>query len=124
MRLLYLLESETGEGAHLPVLADITEDTAPAAMLRLGHAWMARGRTERALQLYRRAAELDPESVQPILAKARVELYRRRPGTALHSLSRALSLEPDHPAALHLTSFLKLQVTAAEPAAELIFSPD
>ncbi len=124
IRLLYALESGHDQNERLPLHEDVLRGKTPEAMLRLGHAWMARGRAERALKLYDRAAKLAPVNVQAMLAKARAELYRRRSGAAIKTLSRALSLEPDHPVTMHLAALLKLQLTAAEPAREMIFQPD
>jgi len=124
LRLVYQAQSGYEPGARLPAWEDLPADVTDAEMVRLGHAWMARGRTTRAMQMYDSAAELAPGSVQPVLAKARVELYRRRPKAAIRSLSEALSLESDHPDVEHLTAFLKLQRTTASAAREVTLRPD
>jgi tetratricopeptide (TPR) repeat protein len=121
LRLVYLRESGYDQDERLPRPQDLASDTSSAIMIRMGHAWMARGKTKLALQLYGRAAEQLPDSVEPLLARARAEMYRRQPGLAIRSLSRVLSLAPDHKVAGHLASHLKLQMSEAKPTEELVF---
>ena len=122
--LLYLRESGYEQGVRPPLPEELPEAADATDMVRIGHAWMARGKTRMAIQMYNRAMKLAPESVDPVLGKARAELVRKQPGVAMRSLSRVLALQPDHEAARHLVAHLKHQMSEVKPAKELVFKGD
>ena len=117
--LLYQMESGFGPDRDLPLPDEVSAGETVSGIMKLGHGWMARGRAERALELYGRAARMEPGSGAPLLARARAELYLRRSGAAVSSLSRSLELEPESKAVRHLIGFLKLQPRVRDHASEI-----
>ena len=119
LTLLYQMESGLGLEERLPLPHEAAHGETAAGLMKIGRGWMARGRPERALELFGRAARLEPGSVEPLLARARAELYLRRPGAAVSSLARALDLEPESEDLRHLIAFLKLQPRVRDHAGEI-----
>ena len=78
-------------------------ELAERAALRLftGRAARELGRFDAAANHFRRAAELDPDNVEPLLDLAGVQRMRQRDREAEALLARARELRPRDPAALH-----------------------
>ena len=78
-------------------------ELAEQATLRLfaGRAGRELGRFDAAAEHFRRAAELDPDNVEPLLDLAGVQRRRQRDREAKALLVRARELHPRDPAALH-----------------------
>ena len=69
--------------------------------LFMGRAARELGRLEAAADHFRRAMELDPRNVEPVLDLANVRRRQQRPEQAAELLQRARELRPDDPATLH-----------------------
>lgn len=122
--LLYRLESRYAPDMDLPLPSEVDRDLAASELMRLGHGWMARGRPQRALDFYDRAARRDKRSGQPLLARARTELYLRRAGSAVSALASALELEPESEEIRHLIAFLKLQPRVRDHSDEITMATE
>jgi tetratricopeptide (TPR) repeat protein len=122
--LLYQLQSGYALDGELPLPAAVGKSEPAARLIRLGHGWMSRGRPQRALEFYGRAARLEPGSAGPLLARARSELYLRRTGAAVSSLGKALELEPESEAVRHLIAFLKLQPRVRDRSGEITMATE
>jgi len=66
------------------------------AKIALARVLADKGETERALALYREAADLDPRDVRPLVEAARLALAQDRDVTAAGYVTRAAGLAEDH----------------------------
>ena len=100
---LYEVRRYPGALAALEQALALQPELAKRAALRLfmGRAARELGRFEVAVEHFQRAAELDPDNVEPLLDLARVRRRQQRDHEAEALLDRARELRPRDPAALH-----------------------
>lgn len=89
------------EAAAALQAADLSGAT-PFVLIARGDLELARGRTRKALRLYRRAHRSAPDLPEPLVAIARLELEQGRPRAARRALDRALARDPESSAAKRL----------------------
>lgn len=78
----------------------------PHVLIVRGDLELARGKTEEALKLYKRARRLGPKLADPLVALARLELVKSNPSKARSYAEKALKLEPKHREARELLARL------------------
>lgn len=98
---LYHSQGRVAE-ARAAVKAADPRGATPNLLVVRGNIELVEGKHGLALKHFKRAAKLDPEAPEPLLAIARAHLERERPAAARRALRRAIKKDPDNAVAREL----------------------
>lgn len=96
----------------------LTSESGPLCYLR-GQIYLSMGSPEKAEAAFRRAIDLEPESISAYVALSRLYLSSHREDEALRRLSEALQKAPHDPACLMLTALIRTHQLQFQKAADL-----
>jgi Flp pilus assembly protein TadD len=104
---LYHSQGRVAE-ARAAVKAADPRGATPNLLVVRGNIELVEGKHGLALKHFKRAAKLDPEAPEPLVAIARAHLARERPAAARRALRRAINRDPDNAAARELLGDIDL----------------